>query len=91
MCTESSIFVVFFGQISEWLIRNTTDYMISGGFKDAGYEYIIIDDCWPEKERDPVTKELVPDRKRFPSGMKALSDYVCCSFFYFSRFYPCEL
>lgn len=50
--------------------------MVSSGFKDAGYEYVIIDDCWLEKERDPVTKELVADRKRFPSGMKALADYV---------------
>lgn len=51
--------------------------MVSGGFKDAGYEYIIVDDCWPEMQRDPVTNELVEDRTRFPSGMKALSDYVC--------------
>lgn len=60
--------------------------MVSGGFKDAGYEYVIIDDCWLEKERDPVTKELVADRKRFPSGMKALADYVCSftNFFYAS-------
>lgn len=27
-------------------------------------------------ERDPVTKELVPDRKRFPNGIKPLADYV---------------
>lgn len=53
---------------------------MSGGYKDAGYEYVIIDDCWLEMERDPVTKELVPDRKRFPSGMKALADYVCIRF-----------
>lgn len=65
------------GGFSEWLIRNTTDRMVSDGFKDAGYEYIIIDDCWLEKERDPVTNQLVADRERFPSGMKALSDYVC--------------
>lgn len=67
----------FHRPISEWLIKNATDYIVSGGYKDAGYEYVIIDDCWLEMERDPVTKELVPDRKRFPSGMKALADYVC--------------
>lgn len=48
----------------------------SEGYKDVGYEYVIIDDCWMESERDNVTKELVADRKRFPSGIKALSDYV---------------
>ena len=35
-----------------------------------------IDDCWAEKMRDFVTDEMVPDRKRFPSGMRALADYV---------------
>lgn len=47
------------------------------GYKDVGYEYVIIDDCWLEFERDNVTSELVPDRKRFPNGIKALADYVC--------------
>lgn len=61
---------------SEWLFKNATDYIASDGYKDAGYEYVIIDDCWLEMERDPDTMELVPDRKRFPSGMKALADYV---------------
>ncbi len=49
----------------------------SEGYKDVGYEYIIIDDCWLEFDRDNVTMELVPDRKRFPNGIKALADYVC--------------
>jgi alpha-galactosidase len=35
-------------------------------------------DCWEEKQppRDPATGELRADTKRFPSGMKALGDYV---------------
>lgn len=49
---------------------------ILGGYKDVGYEYVIIDDCWMEMDRDPVTQELIPDRKRFPNGLKALADYV---------------
>lgn len=57
--------------------------MEADGYKDAGYQYIIIDDCWMEKERDPITKELVPDRKRFPNGMKPLADYVCVSVFFY--------
>lgn len=47
-----------------------------GGYKDVGYEYVIIDDCWMEMDRDPVTQELIPDRRRFPNGLKALADYV---------------
>ena len=51
------------------------DKMVSDGYKDAGYEYIIIDDCWPAKNRTPEGK-LQGDLKRFPSGMKALAYYV---------------
>ena len=49
--------------------------MASEGYKDAGYEYIIIDDCWMAKERDPKGK-LQADPERFPHGIKWLSDYV---------------
>lgn len=62
--------------ISEWLFKNATDHIVSGGYKDVGYEYVIIDDCWMEMDRDPVTQELIPDRKRFPNGLKALADYI---------------
>jgi alpha-galactosidase len=42
--------------------------------KDAGYEYVVIDDCW-QVDRDEQGN-IIPDPKRFPSGMKALADYV---------------
>ncbi|KAJ8717376.1 hypothetical protein PYW08_005775 [Mythimna loreyi] len=61
--------------ISENLIKRTADLMVSEGYRDAGYQYITIDDCWLEKTRDPEGR-LVADRRRFPNGMKALSDYV---------------
>lgn len=51
------------------------DRMVSDGYKEVGYEYIIIDDCWSSKERDENDR-LQPDPDRFPSGMKNLSDYV---------------
>ena len=59
------------------------DLMVSEGYKDAGYEYVNIDDCWLAKERDPKTMRLMPDPDRFPNGMKALADYVsiCKSIF----------
>lgn len=50
------------------------DVMVSEGYKDAGYEYVNIDDCWSEKQR--VDGRIVPDKKRFPRGLKFLSDYV---------------
>lgn len=61
---------------SERLVKTIADVMVSGGFREAGYEYVIIDDCWLEKDRHPITHELIPDRKRFPNGIKDLADYV---------------
>lgn len=60
--------------VSEKLIREMADAMVTSGMKDAGYEYIVIDDCWQVK-RD-AEGNIVPDPERFPSGMKALADYV---------------
>ena len=60
--------------VSEKLIRETADAMVATGLKDAGYEYIVIDDCW-QVSRDSLGF-IVPDPKRFPSGIKALADYV---------------
>ncbi len=60
--------------VSGKLIREMADAMVSSGMKAAGYQYIVIDDCWQVK-RD-ANGNIVPDPKRFPSGMKALADYV---------------
>ena len=65
-----------FGEnINEQLVRDTADAMVSTGLRDAGYTYLVIDDCWAEKERDD-SHRLVPSHEKFPSGMKALADYV---------------
>lgn len=58
------------------------DLLASEGYKDVGYEYVNIDDCWLAKQRDSNGK-LVPDPNRFPSGIKALADYVSLFFFLF--------
>ena len=60
--------------VNEALIRETADAMVASGMKDSGYLYINIDDCW-HGERD-YAGFIHPDPKRFPSGMKALADYV---------------
>ena len=65
-----------FGEhIDEELIKKTADIMVESGLLDAGYEYLVIDDCWSLRERDENGK-LVADPEKFPSGMKALADYV---------------
>jgi alpha-galactosidase len=60
--------------VSEWLIQNTADAMVASGMRDAGYQYVVIDDCW-QVARD-ANGTIVADWKRFPSGMAALADYV---------------
>ncbi|WP_343227576.1 glycoside hydrolase family 27 protein [Rhodanobacter sp. 7MK24] len=61
-------------KINEKLIRQAADAMVSSGMRDAGYVYIVIDDCW-QGERD-AKGNIRPDPLRFPSGMKALGDYI---------------
>jgi len=58
------------------LIRQSADAMVDLGLRDAGYEYIVIDDGWSMKQRDSKTDELVPDPIKFPNGMKAVGDYI---------------
>jgi len=61
---------------SENLFMAMADRIVSDGYKDAGYEYVNIDDCWLDPTRDPVTHRLRPSAERFPHGMRALADYV---------------
>lgn len=65
----------FTWNINEDLIKETADIMVSSGLKDAGYEYVVIDDCWSLKQRDE-NGCLVADPEKFPHGMKAVADYV---------------
>jgi alpha-galactosidase len=60
--------------VSEQMIRETADAMVSSGMKAAGYQYVNIDDCW-HGERD-ARGFITANKERFPSGMKALADYV---------------
>ena len=62
--------------IHENLIKEMADAMVDSGMRDCGYEYVIIDDCWSVKEGRDDQGRLVPDPNKFPSGMKALADYV---------------
>lgn len=62
--------------VSEQLVKDIADKIVSSGMKDAGYQYIVLDDGWMAKERDSVTGDLVPDPIKFPHGMKAVADYI---------------
>jgi alpha-galactosidase len=60
--------------LTEQVVRDTANEMASNGMRDAGYAYLILDDCWagPRDARG----DLTADPGKFPSGMKALGDYI---------------
>ena len=72
----------FQGNISEALVKEMAEALISSGMQKAGYRYLVIDDAWEATQRD-AQGNLVPDPVRFPSGMKALGDYLHAKGFQF--------
>jgi alpha-galactosidase len=64
----------FHCDVSEALVRDTADAIVASGMRDAGYRYVVVDDCW-QVERT-AAGAIVADPARFPSGMAALADYV---------------
>jgi alpha-galactosidase len=66
---------VFQTNINEKMIKEIADAMVSSGMQKAGYTYLVLDDGWMAMERDK-NGDLVADPKKFPNGMKTLSDYV---------------
>ncbi|MDE3105068.1 MAG: glycoside hydrolase family 27 protein [Acidobacteriota bacterium] len=60
--------------VNEQVVRAAADAMAANGMKDAGYQYIVIDDCW-QTSRD-AQGNIVADKDKFPSGIKAVADYV---------------
>lgn len=65
----------FTENINEELILQSAKVMVESGLKDAGYEYVVIDDCWSLRERD-ANGRLVPDPVKFPHGMKYVADKI---------------
>ena len=60
--------------VNEALIKSIADAMATNGLLAAGYNYINLDDGWAGY-RD-ANGVMVADTNKFPSGMKALADYV---------------
>jgi alpha-galactosidase len=60
--------------VNEAIVRRVADAMVATGMRDAGYAYVVIDDCW-HGPRD-ADGNITADPARFPSGMRALSDYI---------------
>ncbi|CAG2113699.1 unnamed protein product [Medioppia subpectinata] len=62
--------------VNEQLYKDMADRLVADGFYALGYRYVNIDDRWSELKRDPQTRRLLPNKKRFPGGIKALADYM---------------
>lgn len=67
--------ITFELEVNEGLIRSMADAMVATDMKDAGYQYVVVDAGWKAKQRG-LHAELVADPVKFPSGMKALADYI---------------
>lgn len=65
----------FGANINEDLVRETADAFVATGLRDAGYEYVVMDDLWEADRRD-ARGRLTWDTAKFPSGIPALADYV---------------
>ncbi|RYH09525.1 glycoside hydrolase family 27 protein [archaeon] len=56
-------------------MKKRADAMVDQGMAELGYQWILLDDCWAAHTRD-ANGNLQPDPKRFPNGIKSLSDYL---------------
>jgi alpha-galactosidase len=61
--------------VSDSLLLDTSDKLVSSGLRDVGYTYVVLDDCWSAGRRDS-DQWLLADRKKFPRGMKAVADDI---------------
>jgi len=64
--------------INEDVFVTVAKQLVNLGLKDLGYQYVNIDDCWSDKQRrrDPATKELIPDSKKFPRGISHTAELI---------------
>ncbi len=60
--------------VTEALVKSAADAMVESGMASVGYQYVNIDDCWAQVDRDQ-DGVFQPDPD-FPSGIAALADYV---------------
>ncbi len=65
---------MFGATVDAQIIKQTADAFVTSGLREAGYQYIVIDDHWHGGRG--TDGRLFPDAQKFPDGMKAVSDYV---------------
>ena len=62
-------------QINQDIVLQTAKAMVDRGLRDAGYQYVVIDDCWQDRKRDAQGR-LVPCPKAFPDGIAKLAEQI---------------
>jgi len=62
--------------ISEDIIKGNADRLIELGLRDLGYQYVVVDDCWQERNGRDESGRIITNNKTFPSGIKPLSHYM---------------
>jgi alpha-galactosidase len=61
--------------VTERDVKRAADALVASGMRDAGYRYVIVDDCWYDPTRS-ANGSLRADPSTFPSGMRALGAYL---------------
>ncbi len=61
--------------LNETVVKAMADAFVTSGMKDAGYQYVNLDDCWMDG-RDSSTGKIKVNTSKFPSGIAALATYV---------------
>jgi alpha-galactosidase len=61
--------------LNETVVKAMADAFITSGMKDAGYQYVNLDDCWMDG-RDSSTGKIKVNASKFPSGIASLATYV---------------
>lgn len=74
--------------VNESLVLSMADAIVSSGLRDAGYKYVLLDDCWTACESfsadgscmAAATRgadgEIPVNNERFPRGMRALTEAI---------------
>ena len=84
-CTHSLCNLFGKDPCTEKLVTETADAIVANGLDKLGYNYVALDDCWSDTERDE-DGNLQPEAKSFPNGMKHVADYVHSKGLYFGLY-----
>lgn len=61
-------------EVSEKLLLDTSEILVTSGLRDVGYDYVVLDDCWSDGRGDDGYIRV--DKHRFPRGMSYVSEQV---------------